>query len=350
MRTTLSALALAFVVAMPAAAQSSPRTIGPVCFGCRRAIGLRLNFRDRDLDQVTGINITVWSPVRPTTGTVNGLALGVLATGAAYLNGITLAPLAFNASTHVQGLAASTFFGVGGEVKGIVVSGLGGGIGEGLTGAAVTAGGIGVGGDVDGIVIAGLGGGIRGNLRGLAGAGIGFGISGSGQGILMTGLGAAVAGSMTGISVAGIGFGGGGSMRGITIAGMGAGIGGNTAGITVATLGAGIGGTASGLTVSALGVAAVHLRTAAVATTVFSSDAKAVVIAPLMFRTLKRNGLDGDATGLFVSTINSVGGMQHGVSIGVINYARALGGLQLGVLNIVADGKGPKVLPIANWR
>jgi hypothetical protein len=44
--------------------------------------GLRLNFRDRNLREIKGVNVTIWSPYEPATGRVTGLALGLPATGA----------------------------------------------------------------------------------------------------------------------------------------------------------------------------------------------------------------------------------------------------------------------------
>lgn len=49
--------------------------------------GLRINYRDRHLREITGVNLTLWSPYEPATGTVNGLALGVPLTGAEKING-----------------------------------------------------------------------------------------------------------------------------------------------------------------------------------------------------------------------------------------------------------------------
>jgi hypothetical protein len=40
----------------------------------------------------------------------------------------------------------------------------------------------------------------------------------------------------------------------------------------------------------------------------------------------------------------------RGVSIALVNYARSLRGLQLGAINIVADGRSPRFLPLVNWR
>ena len=42
------------------------RVLTPICVGdCPRVVGLRLNFRDRNLERVDGVNVTVWSPYEP---------------------------------------------------------------------------------------------------------------------------------------------------------------------------------------------------------------------------------------------------------------------------------------------
>jgi hypothetical protein len=64
----------------------------------------------------------------------------------------------------------------------------------------------------------------------------------------------------------------------------------------------------------------------------------------------RRSGQEATARGVFVSAVNDIRGQQTGLSIGVINFARSLRGVQLGVINIVADGRSPRMLPIANWR
>src|SRR5437588_9396414 len=55
--------------------------------------GLRINYRDRHLREITGINATIWTPHDPASGTVNGIALGLPATGAGEINGLALAVL-----------------------------------------------------------------------------------------------------------------------------------------------------------------------------------------------------------------------------------------------------------------
>ncbi|HUE96223.1 MAG TPA: hypothetical protein VMN39_06165, partial [Longimicrobiaceae bacterium] len=78
--------------------------------------GLRLNFRDRNLERVIGANVTIWNP-HEHTGHVTGLALGLPITGAAQINGI-----------------AAGVFGVGAEqsIRGITVTGVGAGVGQDL--------------------------------------------------------------------------------------------------------------------------------------------------------------------------------------------------------------------------
>jgi hypothetical protein len=59
---------------------------------------------------------------------------------------------------------------------------------------------------------------------------------------------------------------------------------------------------------------------------------------------------DGSLTGLACSAFNQVCGGQRGLSVGVVNYARTLRGVQIGVINRVRDNpRWRRVLPIVNW-
>ena len=54
--------------------------------------------------------------------------------------------------------------------------------------------------------------------------------------------------------------------------------------------------------------------------------------------------------GVGVSAFKQVLGHQTGLTIGVVNYAWSLSGVQLGLLNIVRDNPpGRKILPVINW-
>src|SRR3954467_9580109 len=92
LRSAFGAVALSLLAAIPASAQGLDLTVNHVGIGIGdvpRVIGLRLNYRDRHLERVDGINATIWSPYDSGgRGVVNGLALGVPVTGAAQINGV----------------------------------------------------------------------------------------------------------------------------------------------------------------------------------------------------------------------------------------------------------------------
>src|SRR5512146_1876840 len=91
-----------------------------------RVNGVRINFRDRRLEQVNGINVTVWSPYEPATGVVNGLALGLPTTGAKDINGIATGLFGAGAERSITGIGVAPLgIGAGGELRGIMVGGLG---------------------------------------------------------------------------------------------------------------------------------------------------------------------------------------------------------------------------------
>src|SRR3989442_4086255 len=54
-----------------------------------RVNGVRLNVQDAELDRVNGINVTLWKPREPLSGTINGVHLGLLP-GSEQVNGIAL--------------------------------------------------------------------------------------------------------------------------------------------------------------------------------------------------------------------------------------------------------------------
>lgn len=282
--------------------------------------GIRFNVRDRRMEQVDGVNVTVWSPHRDARGgEVNGLALGLPMTGARRIQGIGVGIL-----------------GVGAE--------------EGFTGIGIGGAGIGSGGDVRGILIGGLGVGAGGDVTGLTVGVLGAGAGGDISGITVGGLGAGTGGNVRGITVAGLGAGAGGDVTGLTIALLGAGAGGDITGITIAPF-AGSGGTLRGV---AAGVAAgaPTVRALLLSAAAGGHDVRAAVFAPIYFRVAaNENGGDGGMfRGVSVSSFNHVQGDQRGLTIGVFNSAWTLdGGWQIGLSNYVRNQKrGPKWLPIIN--
>lgn len=324
-------------LAIPIHAQDSVRYTGPhktrapISIGnYPRVDGVRINFRDRSLERVRGINLTIWEPHEPATGKVTGLALGLPMTGAGDVDGIGLG---------VFGVSAT------GVLRGITIGGIGAGSGGGVRGLAIGGIGVGSGGDLEGIIVGGIGAGGGGNARGLMIGGIGAGVGGNMRGIALGGIGVAAGGDMTGLLIGGIGAGTGGNLRGIAISGIGTGAGGDVTGLTISGIGAGAGGTMKGIGIAGLGVGAPRIEGLFIAPAVGALHARAIVIAPAFFRVER----EGTFTGASVSAVNFVRGSQRGLSIGVVNFAHKLHGVQLGVINVAADQKSHRVLPIVNW-
>jgi len=158
----------------------------------KEVTGLRLNFRDRNMRMVRGVNATIWTAHEPMRGTVNGVALGLPATSAEYITG------------YGWGL-----FGVGAEkdLTGVAFGGLGVGAGRNLTGLVSGGLGVGAGENVSGLILAGLGVGAGGDFNGVGIAGIGAGAGGDIKGITLSGLASGSGGTMTGLHVAGFAIG-----------------------------------------------------------------------------------------------------------------------------------------------
>jgi len=243
-----------FILPLSGSAQSLdiPSSGAGISFGNSTAFtGLRFNYRDRDVDYVNGINVTLWKPHESSRlSRIKGLSIGTLPGGGS-LSGLQLGALGIAAETNVTGISFA-LLGIGGgaEVKGISIAGLGLGSG----------------------------------------------------------------GIMTGVNLGGLGVGAGGVLSGITLAGLGAG-----------------GRSVKGLTMAGITVAGKELN--------------GVQLALGTVRVVD----DGRMSLFSASAFNHIQGTQSGLSIGLVNYARRLKGLQLGVINIVRDNrKSLRVLPLFN--
>lgn len=312
-----------------------------------RVDGLRINFRDRELDLVRGANVTVWSPVPDAGGTVKGLALGLPMTGADRIDGIGLGLLGVSANEDLRGLMIGGIgAGAGGDMRGITFGGIGAGAGGNMRGLTVGGIGAGAGGDLRGITIGGIGAGAGGSVRGFALGGIGVAAGGDARGILVGGIGAGVGGDLRGAAIGGVGVGAGGDLHGLAIGGVGVGAGGDLRGIAIGGVGVGAGGTIHGAAFGIVGVGAPRLEGIVVGSLVRAERVRGLVISPLMFRSLR----SAEVRGVTASGVNIVYGSQRGLAIGLVNYAESLNGVQVGGINIVRDNPpGRRVLPIVNW-
>jgi hypothetical protein len=335
--TALRARAVLALLALPAAlsAQVIDLTIHDVgiAIGDKpRMTGLRINFRDRRLEEITGMNVTIWNPYEPPTGVVRGVALGLPITGAKRITGLAVGIAGVGAVESITGIGVAPIgLGAGGPMRGVMLSGIGVGSGGGMTGVGVGLIGVGGGGPMTGLMIGGIGVGGGGDVKGITIGGIGVGSGGS----------------IHGLAVGGIGVGAGGDVKGITIGGIGVGSGGNVTGLSIGGIGVGAGGRLRGLSVGGIGVGAPQLE--GVVITGFgagSKNANAIVIAPAYFRIEP----EGEFRGASASVYNRVLGRQRGLTLGVLNYAKELNGIQVGLINISDNGGRRRIIPVMSVR
>lgn len=329
-------LPIAFIVAVSSAsAQVIDLTIhntGLAIGDKPRVNGVRINFRDRRLEQVNGANITIWSPYEPATGVVHGIAIGLPVTGAKDISGIATGLLGAGAEHSLSGIAfAPIGIGAGADARGILIGGIG----------------VGGGGSMTGLSIGGIGVGSGGAVRGIQVGGIGVGAGGSLTGISIGGIGVGSGGAVRGIAIGGIGVGGGGSMTGIGIGGIGVGSGGDATGLMIGGVGVGAGGTLKGLSIGGIGVGAPNLQGVALSPIAAGGEhVHAIVLAGAYFKVDSQGRFDGGS----LSAFNHIKGEQHGLSIGLLNYARELHGAQIGLINVSDNGGKRRVIPVLSVR
>ena len=293
--------------------------------------GVRLNFRDGHMRRVTGINATIWMPYNGRGGDVKGLALGLPLTGGDNIEGIGYGILGVGANESITGIAFGGLgAGAGQDVKGLAVGGLG----------------VGAGRDVVGITFGGLGAGAGRDFRGISMAGLGAGAGRDAVGIVFAGLGAGAGQDFKGIVVAGMGAGAGRDFVGVAVSGIGTGAGRDMTGISLSGIGTGAGGTLKGLHMAGVGVGATTVRGVMLSGLAAGGhDVKALVFAPAYF-TIEDDGIQ---RGLSVSAFNRIRGEQAGFTIGIVNWARSLSGVQIGLLNYAGNKRGMKWMPFVNW-
>ncbi|MBD3224589.1 MAG: hypothetical protein GF313_07660 [Caldithrix sp.] len=292
--------------------------------------GIRINVRDKNVQKINGFNLTFWSPVENNVAIYNGLSLGVMAKGG-HLNGI---------HTGIIGAAAQY------KINGIAFGLLGAGAGEAINGIAFGLLGAGSGGTIQGIALGGLGAGAGSNFKGISLGGLGSGTGGDFTGIAIGGLGAGAGGNYTGIGIGGLGLGAGGHFKGIGFGGLGVGAGGDFTGAGFGMVGVGCGGTLRGLAVGGFGTGAPVIKGMTLSGVASGAEKFIGVNGSIGVLRIPDGG---QFKGLSVSTFNWIKGNQTGITIGLLNIAKELNGLQVGILNYADNNpKWLRVLPILN--
>jgi hypothetical protein len=324
--------------------------------------GVRLNFRDHNVQQINGLNITLWAAKYNEKAIVNGISLGVLPE-AGYLKGIQIGLAGVGAESDLKGISLGLIgagsgknvsgvaigglgVGSGGDVSGLMLGGLGAGAGGSIKGIAIGGLGTGAGGDITGIGCGLLGVGSGGNVKGILIGGLGAGVSGNLTGFTLGLLGTGAGENITGVTIGGIGAGAGENITGITVGGIGAGAGENVTGIAIGGIGAGAGVELRGITVGGLGAGAPSVKGLTLSLgTARGQKVQGVTVAGLWFKVND----DGLMKGLSISAFNQIKGVQNGISFGIFNWAWHLNGVQLGLINYVRDNpKFLKILPVIN--
>ena len=188
-----------------------------------------------------------------------------------------------------------------------------------------------------------------------------MGVGGSFRGVSIAGVGTGVGENAFGILINGVGMGVGGDAQGLMINGTGMGVGGDVTGVMLNGFGMGAGGTIRFLSLAGGGIGATRLEGIAIAGGVLGArEMQGVMIAGFWNRVRRedhgwfgrRRTVGGPARleGVGISAFNQVLGHQQGLTIGLLNYAWSLNGLQVGLINIVRDNPpGRRVLPVLNW-
>jgi hypothetical protein len=327
-----------------------PSKHGGLGFGnLQRFTGIRLNFIDKNVEKIVGINVTVWNPKDDAqqTGTMTGIAIGLpMAMGVEDQRGISVGIFGVGAKRNITGLNIGGLgVGAGGAVRGVNLAGLG----------------VGAGGDVAGVTVALLGVGSGGNVKGINIGGLGVGAGGSLTGFNFGGLGVGSGGDVTGINIGGLGVGSGEDLTGFNFGGLGVGAGGRVRGLNLSIVGIGSGGSLKGISIAGLAAGSVEVGGLAIAPVIGGQKVTGIIIAPVWLRIgngkLKdvqvdvEDPQDGEFTGLSVSIFNRIKGIQKGVTIGAVNYTKKIRGIQFGLINIVKENpKGLRVLPVFNTR
>ncbi|HSD31465.1 MAG TPA: hypothetical protein VLB49_06115 [Gemmatimonadales bacterium] len=311
----------------------------------RRWTGLRINFRDNAVEQVNGLNLTIWAPQHNETMVLNGVAVGIAGPVGGTFNGVTIGGIGAVAERGFHGVTLAGLGAVSnGDTRGLTVAGLG----------VVSNG------DMTGINVSGLGTVANRSMRGLNLAGLGVVADGDLGGINVSGLGTVANGVLGGVSVGGLAVVGNrgvwgitagglavvsdGAVDGVSVAGLAVVGNGRVRGISAAGLAVVTDQTMTGLAVAGLAVVGGQgLRGVAIGGVhVEGRWIEGLAISPIRTRTW-------DMTGVSIAGYNRIKGGQRGLTIGIYNYAKQLHGVQLGLINNARNNRGIlRVLPLIN--
>ena len=313
-----------------------------------RINGLRFNWSDSGVEEINGLNFTLWKPSeKHPSGDINGLALGLINPAADRIRGIAFTPGAVLTGTSMEGLNLAGLALVSqGSMSGINVAGL----------AAVGQG------NIAGINLAGLATVAQGSITGMSVGGLAVVSQGSMSGVGLAVLATVAQGNIGGISFGGLATVAQGDITGLTFGGLATVAQGDATGLSIggiAVVGQGeltgifVGGVAvvgqksiSGITAT-LGQIESEGSVSGFSLAGYKIDARTVtgVNVGVLWTETENIGF------LTVGGYNRTYDTQTGLTIGLFNHAHNLAGVQIGLLNHVeTNPEGLKWLPILNVK
>ena len=280
--------------------------------------GLRFNWRDSNLEEINGFNFTIWKPAEELSGTVNGLAFGIVGPAAVNINGVSFGGLAVLARDRLNGIS----------IGGLAIVSQGSVTGSNIGGLAIVSKG-----SVTGLSIGGLAVVSEGPMTGLNIGGLALVGKERLNGINIGGLALVSEGKVGFINIGGLAVVGLDGISGVTIGGIGIVSKKDIVGLNV-TLGELRSDKPDDDTsIKGINVAGYRIR---------AKEISGVNIGLIMTRA-------EHARGLMVGCYNRAEGTQRGISIGLYNHATELFGIQIGVLNYAENNpEFFRLLPLLN--
>lgn len=329
----------------------------------REWTGVRLNFADHDVDEIRGVNASVWSWKTPSVKEMKGLGLG-LKSRVVNGHGVSLGVLDTTAEDSFRGLqVGGGAVVVGGESRGLSIGGLAAVAGSDTRGLSASGLAVVTGGTQRGVHLAGLANVAAKDSSGLSLAGLASVTLGDRTGVHAGGLAVVSLGDARGFSTAGLGNVSQGAISGIALGGLATVAAHDIDGLAVSGLSTAFGGSFTGIGLGGLTVGdsestGIQNPFGGPLQSGSYSSATGLMLAGYKVQASEITGVTGALvnrtnflTGLAVGGMNRVTGTQTGLSIGLFNQATMLDGVQIGLLNHVAENPWwARWLPLVNAR
>lgn len=312
-----------------------------------RFTGLRLNWSDKYLEKITGVNLTLWRPGDEPGGEITGLAVGVVGPAADRITGVSFGLAYVMTAEWSRGITIGGLATVsGGTMTGVNIGGM-----------AVVAED-----DMTGLNLSGLATISGGSMKGINYGTLATVAEGSMGLVNIGGLATVAKGRITGLSFGGLALISEDDMTGLNLGGLATVSGGEIKGVSGSMLAVVAQNSITGISIGGVAVASEGpIRGASFSLGVVTSDKEiwGISFAGYKVKSPKIRGINftilamevDDFSGVAFGGYNNVRGIQTGITFGVLNVAKELRGIQIGILNYAANNPPPfRWLPVLNMQ